>query len=180
MATSIHQEVTVKATPARIYRAFMSSKEHAAFTANSKAKISRKEGGAFSAHDGYVTGRNIELKPDRRIVQAWRVKGMPESVYSIVRFELKRCAAVHGWFSTRLACRRSTSAIFPKAGRHATGHRLRRIWKRNSPRGAEHSVALNSRNSLCYPPALRQGCNGLLSCGRFKGRLNNGSLFRDR
>jgi uncharacterized protein YndB with AHSA1/START domain len=90
MATSIHQEVTIKTTPQRIYRAFMTSKKHEAFTANGKAKISRKVGGAFSAHDGYVSGINVELKPGRRIVQAWRVKGMPEGVYSIVRFELKK------------------------------------------------------------------------------------------
>jgi uncharacterized protein YndB with AHSA1/START domain len=90
MATSIHQEVTIKAAPQRIYRAFMTSKEHEAFTANGKAKISSKVGGVFSAHDGYVSGINVELKPGKRIVQAWRAKGMPEGVYSIVRFELKK------------------------------------------------------------------------------------------
>jgi uncharacterized protein YndB with AHSA1/START domain len=90
MATLIHQEVIIKATPQRIYRALMTSKEHETFTANGKAKISRKVGGAFSAHDGYVSGINLELKPGKRIVQAWRVKGMPEGVYSVVRFELKK------------------------------------------------------------------------------------------
>jgi len=88
--TSIHQVVTLKAAPLRVYRALMSSKEHEAFTANGKATISPKAGGAFSAHGGYVSGRNIELLPGKRIVQAWRVKGMPESVYSIVRFEFKK------------------------------------------------------------------------------------------
>jgi uncharacterized protein YndB with AHSA1/START domain len=38
MATSIHQEVTFKATPRRVYRAFMNSKAHEAFTANGKAR----------------------------------------------------------------------------------------------------------------------------------------------
>ena len=90
MATSIHQEVTIKAAPARIYRALMSSKEHAAFTANGKAKINRKVGGAFFAHGGYVSGVNVELKPGRRIVQAWCVRGMADGVYSIARFELKK------------------------------------------------------------------------------------------
>jgi uncharacterized protein YndB with AHSA1/START domain len=90
MSTSIHQEVAIKASRQRIYRAFMTSKEHEAFTTNGKAKISARVGGAFSAHGGYVTGINIELKAGKRIVQAWRVKGMPEGVYSIVRFELKK------------------------------------------------------------------------------------------
>ena len=90
MATSIHQRVTLKASPQRVYRALMNSREHQAFTANGKATISSKEGGAFSCLGGYVSGRNIELKPGRRIVQAWRVKGMADGVYSIARFELKK------------------------------------------------------------------------------------------
>lgn len=103
MATSIHQEVTLKATPQRVYRAFMTSKQHEAFTANGKARISSRVGGAFSAHDGYVTGINVELKPGQRIVQAWRVKGMAEGVYSIARFELKKR-------------RRGTRLIFDQTG----------------------------------------------------------------
>jgi uncharacterized protein YndB with AHSA1/START domain len=90
MATSIHQEVTIKATPARVYRALMTSKQHEAFTANGKARISPKVGGAFSAHGGYVSGINVELRPGRRIVQAWRSYTLPEGVYSIARFELKK------------------------------------------------------------------------------------------
>lgn len=88
MPTSIHQEVTFKATPERIYEALMDSKEHAAFTANGAADIDRTEGGAFSAHDGHILGRTIELVRNRRIVQAWRPKTWPEGVYSIVRLEL--------------------------------------------------------------------------------------------
>lgn len=67
----------------------MDSRQHAAFTANGDAEISREVGGAFSAHGGYIEGRNVELVPNRRIVQAWRVKDWPEGVYSVVRFELK-------------------------------------------------------------------------------------------
>ena len=35
-----------------------------------------------------ITGRNIELIPEQRIVQAWRVGNWPEGIYSIVKFEL--------------------------------------------------------------------------------------------
>jgi len=38
-------------------------------------------------------GRNIELVPNRRIVQAWRPRNWPDGVYSIVRFELKKAGA---------------------------------------------------------------------------------------
>lgn len=121
--TTIHQEVTFKASPARVYRALMNSKEHEAFTADGKAKLSGKEGGAFSVRGGYVSGRNIELKPGKRIVQAWRIKGMPEGVYSVARFELKKV-------------RGGTRLIFDQTGLptehigHLTIGWKERYWKR--------------------------------------------------
>ena len=51
-------------------------------------EISRQAGGAFSIFGGYITGRHIELVPNERIVQAWRVGSWKPGVYSIVRFEL--------------------------------------------------------------------------------------------
>lgn len=87
MPKSIHQEVDLKAGPKRIYEAFMSSKEHGAFTGG-PAEIDASVGGAFSCHGGRVVGRNVELVPGRRIVQAWRGGDWPEGVYSIVKFEL--------------------------------------------------------------------------------------------
>ena len=89
MSDSIHQEIVFAAAPARIYGALMDSGEHAAFTANGAAEISREVGGAFSTHGGHILGRNIELVPDQRIVQAWRVKDWPDGMYSVIRFELK-------------------------------------------------------------------------------------------
>jgi activator of HSP90 ATPase len=83
----IHQEVTFDAPPARIYQAFMDSKEHSAFT-GAPAQIEGKEGGTFSVYGGHVIGRNLELVPDRRIVQAWRSTDWPEGWYSMLRVEL--------------------------------------------------------------------------------------------
>ena len=85
---SIHQEVTFSASPAKVYRALADSAEHAKFT-GAPADISPDEGGAFTAHGGHIHGRNVALVPGKRIVQAWRAKGWPEGVYSIVRFELR-------------------------------------------------------------------------------------------
>lgn len=53
------------------------------------AEIKAEAGGEFSCFGGMITGRNIELSPNRRIVQAWRVKIWPEGMYSIVSFELQ-------------------------------------------------------------------------------------------
>ena len=84
----IHQEIDFTASPTRIYEAYMDSAQHAEFTANGDAAISPDAGGAFSCHGGAILGRNIELVPGKRIVQAWRVANWEDGVYSIVRIEL--------------------------------------------------------------------------------------------
>jgi activator of HSP90 ATPase len=87
--TSLHQEVDLKATPQRIYETLLSSKDFSAFT-GAPAEIDPKPGGAFSLFGGMVVGRNIELVPNQRIVQAWRVVAdFPDGVYTMVKFELK-------------------------------------------------------------------------------------------
>lgn len=52
-------------------------------------EISREVGGAFSLFGGYIVGRQIEMVPDERLVQAWREVSWKLGVYSIVKFELK-------------------------------------------------------------------------------------------
>ena len=71
MSKLIQQTVTFKATPHAVYEALMDSEKHAAFTGG-KAAISRVVGGSILAYDDYITGKNIELVPDRKIVQDWR------------------------------------------------------------------------------------------------------------
>jgi activator of HSP90 ATPase len=51
-------------------------------------EISREVGGAFSIFRGHILGRHIELVPNQRIVQAWRVADWNPGVYSIAKFEL--------------------------------------------------------------------------------------------
>src|SRR5690606_4295200 len=53
-----------------------------------KADISRDAGGAISMFGGDINGRNIELVPGQRVVQAWRAAGWPVGIYSMVHFEL--------------------------------------------------------------------------------------------
>jgi activator of HSP90 ATPase len=50
--------------------------------------ISSEVGGAFSLFGGIVLGRHIELVPNSRIVQAWRLNYWNPGAYSIARFEL--------------------------------------------------------------------------------------------
>jgi len=85
----INQSITIKASPARVYTAITSAGQFSKVT-GSAAEIPEDEGGAFSCFDGKIVGRHIELLPDQRIVQAWRVHMWPEGVYSIVRFDLSQ------------------------------------------------------------------------------------------
>ena len=66
----------------------MSSKKFSAFTGDA-AEISSEPGGSFTGFGGRIVGRNIELIPSKRIVQAWRSTTWESGVYSIVRFELQ-------------------------------------------------------------------------------------------
>jgi activator of HSP90 ATPase len=89
MSKPIHKEIELKTDPQRVYETLLDSKQFSAFTGGAAAEIQREAGGAFSCFGGMITGRNIELVSNRRIVQAWRVKIWPEGVYSIVTFGLE-------------------------------------------------------------------------------------------
>ncbi|MGD0187271.1 MAG: SRPBCC domain-containing protein [Roseiarcus sp.] len=83
---------TLRAPPEAVYEAWLSSAAHGAMTGG-KAKASKKVGAAFSAWDGYITGRNIELVPGKRIVQSWRTSEFaaddPDSTIAVVLTPVK-------------------------------------------------------------------------------------------
>ena len=83
---SIHQQVTFSCGPSALYQALTDAGAFAEWT-GAPAEIEPAEGGTFQAFGGKITGRTIELRSGRRIVQAWRVADWPEGIYSIVRFE---------------------------------------------------------------------------------------------
>jgi uncharacterized protein YndB with AHSA1/START domain len=98
-AESIHQEPVFKASRKHVYEALTDAKQFdrvvrlgiamRGMSAGAKpTQISGEAGAAFSLFGGYVTGRNVDLVPNQRIVQAWRAGGWDPGIYSIVRFEL--------------------------------------------------------------------------------------------
>jgi activator of HSP90 ATPase len=87
-ARAIHQEEDFKCVPRRIYEALLDDKQFTAMSGGLAAEIHGEAGGVFSIFGGHIVGRNLELVPNRRIVQAWRVVPWPEGIYSIARFEL--------------------------------------------------------------------------------------------
>mgnify|MGYP000734159035 FL=1 len=62
---------TIKASAVQIYEAWLSSEKHSEMTGG-KAEVTDKDGGAFTAWDEYISGKNIELIPNSKIVQSWR------------------------------------------------------------------------------------------------------------
>jgi activator of HSP90 ATPase len=86
--TSLHQEIDLRAGPQRIYGVLLDSKQFAAFT-GMPAEIDPKAGGAFSTFGGLIVGRNVELIPNQRIVQAWRPTHWEPGIYSMVKFDLE-------------------------------------------------------------------------------------------
>ena len=129
-AEAIHQEPVFKASPKRIYEALTDAKqfqkvqliggEIAAKDLEAKpAQISMEAGGPFSLFGGYIIGRQIELVPNQRIVEAWREVTWEPGWFSIVRFELNEQGT-------------GTKVIFDHTGFPAgAGDHLATGWKRN-------------------------------------------------
>lgn len=89
-AVTIHEDLTFHTSPHRVYEALLDAKEFDKFSGVAGNQIHREAGGAFSLFGGQILGRNVELVPDRRVIQAWRAASWPEGVYSIARFELSK------------------------------------------------------------------------------------------
>jgi activator of HSP90 ATPase len=73
---SLKVSAVIPASPQAIFKAWLSGKEHSAMT-GSPAKATSKVNGAFTAWDGYISGKNIELKSPDRIIQSWRTTNFP-------------------------------------------------------------------------------------------------------
>jgi activator of HSP90 ATPase len=96
----IHYEHVFHAGPKRIYEALTDSAQfHKLELLGAAAKvmdiaahpamIGREPGSAFSLFTGHILGRQLELVPSRRIVQAWRVATWDPGAYSIASFMLE-------------------------------------------------------------------------------------------
>ncbi|MGD0225244.1 MAG: SRPBCC domain-containing protein [Terriglobia bacterium] len=99
-AEAIHQEPVFKASRKRVYEALtdtqqfnkvtqiIAAKEPSISLEKSPTQISREAGGTFVLFGAIIVGRHIELVPNQRIVQAWRVAFWDPGIYSIAKFEL--------------------------------------------------------------------------------------------
>jgi activator of HSP90 ATPase len=98
-AEAIHQEPVFKANRKRVYEALIDTAQfdkviqlsgvmQSMHLGAKPTEISREAGGAFTIFGGYITGRQVELVPDERIVQAWRTGSWDPGVYSIAKYKL--------------------------------------------------------------------------------------------
>jgi activator of HSP90 ATPase len=78
MLETIELSIILPVSPEKLYRAWLDSAEHTAFTGGA-ANIEPQVGGAFSAWDGYIRGVTLVLEPYQRIVQTWRSSDFPEA-----------------------------------------------------------------------------------------------------
>lgn len=71
MERTIRHRVTFATTARDLYATYLNSRAHSLATGG-KARIQPVVGDRFSAWDGYITGKNLLLIPNRRVVQSWR------------------------------------------------------------------------------------------------------------
>ena len=81
----IEQTVFFDATPKDVYDALLDARKHSEFT-GSPAKTNAKVGATFTAWDGYIDGKNLELVDGKKIVQEWKTTEWPEG-YPFSRLE---------------------------------------------------------------------------------------------
>lgn len=87
----LKQVIIFDATASEIYEALLDEAKHSLFT-GAEAIIDREIDGKFSVYDEYCYGYNIELIPNKKIVQAWHFveDNWPDDHYSICTFLLKQ------------------------------------------------------------------------------------------
>jgi len=76
--TTITQKVIIsKVSPKQVYEAYVDPKKHSEFT-SSEATGKPVVGGKFTAWDGYISGKFLELEEGKRVVQEWKSTDFPE------------------------------------------------------------------------------------------------------
>lgn len=66
-----------KTSAANIYKAWLNSEEHSKMTGG-EAFCSDQIGGQFTTWDDYISGKNVELIENKKIVQDWRTTEFSE------------------------------------------------------------------------------------------------------
>ena len=84
--SKIIDSIIIPATSQEVYNAFIDPKKHSEFT-GSKATGKPNVGSTFSAWDGYITGKYVELEEGKKIIQNWITTDWPQD-FPTSRLEL--------------------------------------------------------------------------------------------
>lgn len=83
---TLKQKIVISANPDEVYEIFIDSKKHSEVTGG-KATSEPKVWGKFTAWDGYIFGKHLELEKGKKIVQEWSTtewpKGYPPSIFEL-------------------------------------------------------------------------------------------------
>ena len=92
MSEIIELREVFNATTQEIYNAWLNSYLHTQMTGG-EANCSNIVGASFTAWDGYISGKNLELFENKKIVQTWRTTEFSEddedSILTIQLSEIK-------------------------------------------------------------------------------------------
>jgi len=82
----IKLSITLPVSAEKLYKSWLSSDIHTAFTGGD-ANIKAIHGAPFTAWDGYISGKNVELIKNKFIKQAWRTlefdSAWPDSIVEL-------------------------------------------------------------------------------------------------
>jgi uncharacterized protein YndB with AHSA1/START domain len=98
----IHHQVAIDAYPREVYELLADAAALSALSGRS-GTAGRDAGEEFTAFGGQVTGRQVEMVPGSRIVQAWRLSDWEPGAYTLVRFILAAGPACAGGGTTLLS-----------------------------------------------------------------------------
>lgn len=72
MALSFTVSDVMPTSKEAVYDAWLSTEKHTKMTNSEMAVASIVAGDSFSAYDGYISGKNVDLVPYTKIIQTWR------------------------------------------------------------------------------------------------------------
>jgi len=85
---TIRQQITFDCSAKQLFSILTEANKFSQITA-SEAVFDLRVGGEFSAFNGMISGRFIELEHDKRLSQRWRAANWQDGVYSLISFNLQ-------------------------------------------------------------------------------------------
>ncbi|SAL95191.1 hypothetical protein [Absidia glauca] len=83
---SMNDDIEFQTSAHELYETLLDPQRVSAWS-RGPAKISREIGSSFELFNGNVSGKILELVPDKKIVQSWRLGAWPADMYSTVTLE---------------------------------------------------------------------------------------------